>query len=193
MDNLVSKIKQRASGLSGDECFEGCVWAEQIPRLFRGELNPEMRQRIQKHLETCEECNELLLALAASGAAAPRFKWVKQGLYTVFEGVISMFEGGGSPAYAMRSKGAEYDMHERQIELPNGDSLCFRIVKQGDAKLVTVFSVGGRDYRYDLHDSADQLVKSTDKAKQFKFDMPKEKFKLVVDVQFILEFEGDAL
>ena len=192
MDDFVSRIKKRAEDIEDDGTnLDCCLWSEQIPQFYRRETDGDMTAQIQRHLENCEECATLLMALAIQQPPKPDFSWIKRGALSMLESAVSFVSGSFVLQPSMRSGGDEYRLSEKNIELPDESILYMRVVKQGNTKVVTTFLENGNNCRFDLFDDSETLVKSIDDAKQFKFEMPQADFSLVIGGRFKINVKAD--
>ncbi len=201
MRDYISEFKAREfSAPVENEIFDGCGWAERIPKFYRGETDAVTNEFIQEHLKTCEECNLLLAALAVQTPPKPILNWIKQGLTHMCENVVS-FLGEGTfdegPAVVTRSGKRELlYLTEHQIELPNGNILCLHVIKQDEQTIVSAFMQNSDECGFDLSDVSNKILKSTDSTKIFKFEMPKENYTLTINSNhgiYIVSFEGGEL
>jgi hypothetical protein len=199
-NGVATRIARQASTTDlGETDWNGCFWAEQIPRFHRGETGSETNRGIREHLEGCEECNTLLMALAVQSPPKTGFAWIRQGVHQTLNRVVSLRdivatsgEGMPAPQPAMRGAHDDYSLSGKRIPLPDGSELCINVVGiQSQKQILTAAMSDGTCRRYDLYTRSGSMLKSIDNAHQIKIAMPEDGVVLVVDDQFEINL-GDG-
>jgi hypothetical protein len=192
MDGLAARIAKRASGIKPVESdFSGCFWAEQVARYHRRETDKDMNQRLRKHLEECEECNTLLMALAVN--SEDKFRWIERGVRRVLDSILSLGELGaaeGYPVPVMRGNQDDFSLSGKKITLPDGGSLYINVVVQAQKRILTAAAAEKR--RYDLYTPDGKILKSIDNAHQIRIDMSGKDVVLVMDDRYEINIRDTA-
>lgn len=200
MNVIATRIARRASEINPKEIdWNNCLRAEQIPRFHRGETDSETSAGILEHLEKCEECNLLLMALAVQSPPKPEFAWVRHGVRHVLNHVLNLRdiitaggEGMLAPQPAMRGYGDNYSPSGKKILLPDGSKLCINVIGiQSHKKILTASMSDGAPRRYDLYERNGEILKSIDNANQIRIVMPDDGVVLVVDDSFEINLGGN--
>ena len=201
MNDIANRIAQRATETNVTEInWNNCFQAERIPGFYRGETDAETTRRILEHLEVCEECNLLLMALTIQSPPKAGVDWVKNGVRLALRRVISlrdiMTAGDGAfltPQPAMRGINDDYCLSEKKIPLPDGNELCISVVGiQSHKRILTAHMSNGTRRRYDLYERNGEILKSIDNARQIKIVMPDEGVVLVIDDRFEIKLGNDS-
>lgn len=197
---IATRIAQMASEINIREIdWDNCFWAERIPGFHRGETDPVNGASIREHLEKCDECNTLLMALAVQSPPKTEFAWIRRGFRHVLNRVVNLrdiMSAGGewapAPQPAMRGKGDDFSHSEGKIPLPDGSKLCINVIGiQSQKKILTASMSDGTRRRYELYERNGEILKSIDNAHQIKIVMPDDGVVLVVDDRFEINLGGD--
>jgi|GEM_PF-2685615 len=206
MDNLLSRIKQKAESCKSNEIFTGCEWSERIPAFCSGALDKVTHANVSEHLKSCEECNLLMIVLSEQSELSPpahnacdsviknTSAWLRQGAGFVFGEIVSLFSAKPQPAFAMRSQEIQHSITEKEFGLLDGDKLYIRIVKQGEKNIATAYLKSEAVCSYDLTDESQNIIKCSDNVKQFKFEVPQSQFSLSLRGKrgfYLIKFTGD--
>ena len=195
MNGIAARIAQRASETTLTEIdWNNCLWAEQIPRFYRGEPDFANVLHIQEHLKNCEECNLLLMALAVQSPPDASFGWIKRGVRQVLDRVVNLRdfvaaggEGMPVPQPVMRGRRNDYSPSENIILLPDGRELRINVIGiQSRQRILTASMSDGTRRRYELYERSGEILKSIDNANQIKIVMPDDGVVLVIDDRFEL-------
>ncbi len=196
MNNFLERVRSRVAQLSESgvaEDVRGCLWSEKIPKFYRGETDSQTSANIAAHLETCTDCNDLLLALAAQSPPAPFLQWIKQGAEYLLNIVVDVlsFARPMSEGAAVTMRGG-ITLTENRISLPDGRTLYMSIITQAEGRIFSARLEDGNSVRLDVLSQEGDYIKSVDDARQIKLDLPAEPFTLVIDGIYSIRFrEGE--
>lgn len=200
MNGIATRISRRASEIALREInWNNCLWADQIPRFHRGETDPANVPHIREHLEKCEECNLLLMALAVQSPPEAGFAWIKHGVRQALDRVVNLRdfmaaggEGMPSPQPVMRGAHEDYSPSEKKIHLPDGSELRINVIGiQSRKRILTASMSDGTRRRYELYERGGEILKSIDNAHQIKIVMPDDGVVLIVDDLFEINLGND--
>ena len=202
MSGIADKIAQRASEMNLEKInWDTCLWTEQIPRFYRHETDAETSPRIMEHLEKCEECNILLMALAVQSHSKAKVSWIKQGIRHVLNQTVFLwdimsagFEGQMAQLPALRGPRDNYSPAEEKIVLPDGSSLSIKIIDtdvKSHKQVLTIAIYSEARRQYEFYTRNGDILKSVDNANEIKFVMPNDDVVLLVDGCFEINLGND--
>ena len=196
INEFVERAFARAAELESEDAHIPalCQFAELVPQYYRNETDSAVNDRLREHLKSCENCNLLLMALAAQSPPERHRGWIRDGARFILDEIIELWDlaeraqnAAAKPAAVYR--GGSIELSSEKLTMPDGGVLELRLIQQEDEMTLIVTSENGAR-RFDAYTESGDILKSADNSRRFKLDIGLWRFTVVVDENYAIKFDG---